>query len=121
MLTLLAADLIVLLHAAFIVFVVLGGLLVLRFRKLIWAHLAAVAWGAMIEFGGWICPLTPLETMLRRSAGQAGYSNGFIEHYVLSLIYPSELSRQLQIALGLAVLVVNALIYAFVWHRRSLR
>ncbi|HYA59478.1 MAG TPA: DUF2784 domain-containing protein [Burkholderiaceae bacterium] len=119
MLTRFAADLVVLVHAAFIVFVVIGGLLVLRFKKLMWAHLPAVAWGAMVEFGGWVCPLTPLETMLRRSAGEAGYPNGFIEHYVLELIYPPELSRQLEIALGLGLLVANALIYAFVWHRRS--
>ncbi|HYA65945.1 MAG TPA: DUF2784 domain-containing protein [Burkholderiaceae bacterium] len=121
MLTLFAADVILLAHAAFILFVVLGGLLVLRFRKLKWIHLAAVAWGAMIEFSGWICPLTPLENMLRRSAGAKGYSGGFFEHYVLALIYPSDLSRQLQVVLGLAVLGLNALIYGLLLRRRSVR
>lgn len=120
MLTLLAADTILLLHAAFIVFVVFGGMLVWRWPRLKWLHLMAVGWGVMIEFGGWICPLTPLENMLRRSAGELGYSEGFLEHYVLALVYPAALTRQLQIALGVGVLAVNSLVYG-VYHLRRRR
>jgi len=118
MLTLLAADVILLVHVAFIVFVVFGALLVLRWPKLKWVHLASVGWGALIEFSGWICPLTPLENMLRRSAGELGYSEGFLEHYVLALLYPAALTRQLQITLGIGVLAVNSLVYG-IYHFRA--
>ena len=115
-----AADLVVVLHLAFILFVVAGGLLVLRWPRLAWAHLPVVAWGAGIELIGWICPLTPLENALRRAAGQAGYAGGFIEHYLMPLIYPAGLTREIQLALGLFVLVVNLAIYTVValrWRR----
>jgi hypothetical protein len=115
-----AADLVVLVHLAFVAFVVLGGLLVLRRPWVAWIHLPAALWGALIEFGGWICPLTPLEVALRQSAGEAGYSGGFIEHYVVALLYPEALTRELQIAFGALVVLVNACLY-FALARRMAR
>lgn len=112
------ADLVVVAHALFIVFVVAGGLLVLRWRRAAWVHLPAAVWGVLIEWAGWICPLTPLENSLRRAAGQAGYSGGFVERYLLPLIYPAGLTPTVQLGLGLVVLVVNVAIYALWWHRR---
>ena len=110
----LLADLTVILHLAFVVFVLVGGLLVLRWRRLAWLHLPAVAWGTCIEFGGWICPLTPLENWLRLQGGEDSYSSDFIEHYVLTLLYPAGLTREVQIALGVVVLTVNLAIYGWV-------
>ncbi|MEC3768191.1 MULTISPECIES: DUF2784 domain-containing protein [Cupriavidus] len=112
------ADLVVIAHALFIVFVVAGGLLVLRWPRAAWVHLPAAVWGVLIEWGGWICPLTPLENSLRRAAGQAGYSGGFVERYLLPLIYPAGLTPAVQLWLGLVVLVVNVAIYALWWRRR---
>lgn len=114
----LAADILVLLHLAFIVFVGLGGLLVFRWPRWAWAHVPAFAWGALIEFNGWVCPLTPWEQRLRQAAGENGYSGGFVEHYLLPLIYPAGLTREVQLMLGLLVLVVNALVYGFLFWRR---
>lgn len=114
----LAANGLFLLHLGFIVFVALGGLLVLRWPRVAWAHLPCVAWGAAIEFVGWICPLTPLEWWLRERAGQAGLEGGFIERYLWPLVYPGELTREMQFALGAAVVVVNLLVYAVVIRRR---
>lgn len=111
------ADLVVLAHLAFIVFALLGGMLALRWRWMPWAHLPAALWGALVEFFGWFCPLTPLENSLRRASGTAGYSGGFIEHYIIPIIYPAELTREVQVFLGLAVLAVNLAIYLMVWHR----
>ncbi|MGE0352482.1 MAG: DUF2784 domain-containing protein [Gemmatimonadales bacterium] len=113
------AQLVVLIHLGFVVFVVIGGVLVLRWRRLMWLHLPAAAWGALIEFAGWICPLTPLEIHLRRLAGEAGYHGGFIEHYLLPILYPPGLTRGVQIVLGTVVLVVNALAYWRVWKKRE--
>lgn len=112
------ADLVVVAHALFIVFVVAGGLLVLRWPHAAWVHLPAAVWGVLIEWAGWICPLTPLENSLRRAAGQAGYSGGFVERYLLPLIYPAGLTPTVQLWLGLVVLAVNVAIYALWWHRR---
>ncbi|SOZ58496.1 conserved hypothetical protein; putative membrane protein [Cupriavidus taiwanensis] len=112
------ADLVVIAHALFIVFVVAGGLLVLRWPRAAWVHLPAAVWGVLIEWAGWICPLTPLENMLRRAAGQAGYSGGFVERYLLPLIYPAGLTPAVQLWLGLVVLVVNVAIYALWWRQR---
>jgi hypothetical protein len=117
MLSRLLADLVVALHAAFVAFVVAGGLLVLRRRWIAAVHLPAVAWAALIEFAGWICPLTPLENALRARAGEAGYAGGFVEHYLLPLLYPSGLTPRIQVALGLAVLAVNVIVYAVVVRR----
>ncbi|SPA47328.1 DUF2784 domain-containing protein [Cupriavidus taiwanensis] len=112
------ADLVVIAHALFIVFVVAGGLLVLRWPRAAWVHLPAAVWGVLIEWAGWICPLTPLENSLRRAAGQAGYSGGFVERYLLPLIYPAGLTPAVQLWLGVVVLVVNVAIYALWWRRR---
>jgi len=112
------ADAIVFLHFLFVIFVVAGGFLALRWRRLIWIHLPACLWGAAIEFGGWICPLTPLENRLRSLAGQSGYPGGFIQHYVLPIVYPADLTRELQIVLGIGVVAVNLAAYALRWSRR---
>ncbi|MBN1614679.1 MAG: DUF2784 domain-containing protein [Deltaproteobacteria bacterium] len=112
-----AADMIVLLHLAFILFVVLGGGLVLKWRRLAWIHLPCVFWGAFIEFTGGICPLTPLENRLRRETGGGGYAGDFIGHYLLPLIYPDQLTAAIQTALGLAVLVLNGLVYGLLFIR----
>lgn len=118
MLARIAADLVVAIHFAFIAFVVVGGLLVWRWPRLAWLHLPVVAWGAGIELVGGVCPLTPLENMFRRAAGEAGYAGGFIEHYLLPLIYPAGLTRDVAVALGLFVLAVNAAVYAAIALRR---
>jgi hypothetical protein len=114
----LAADALVLLHFAFILFVVFGGLLVFRWPWAAFIHLPAAAWGAVIEFAGWICPLTPLEQKLRQAGGEMAYGGGFIDHYVLPLMYPDGLTRTSQFYLGFAVLILNAAIYGG-WYYRS--
>lgn len=113
------ADLAVLLHALFILFVVGGGFLVLRWPRLAWLHLPAALWGGMVELIGWFCPLTDLELYWRRRSGAVGYSDSFIEHYLEPLIYPSWLTVQLQIFLGVGVLLLNGVIYLILWRRRS--
>jgi len=114
----LLADLLVLVHLGFVLFVVLGGLPVLRWPWLAWLHLPAAAWGAWIELSGWICPLTPLENDLRHLAGEAGYHGGFIEHYLLRLLYPEGLTRQDQLVLAGIVTVINLAAYAVLLLRR---
>jgi hypothetical protein len=114
----LLADFLLLLHAGFVACVMLGGLLVLRWPRAAWVHLPLVLWGAGIEFLGGICPLTPLENHWRHLAGEQGYAGGFVEHYVFSALYPDGLSRTDQVALGLLVVAVNALIYGVAWRRR---
>lgn len=115
----LLADLVLVAHAAFVVFVVLGGLAVLRWPRLAWVHVPVAIWGAGIEFAGGICPLTPLENHLRRLAGEQGYAGGFVEHYVVAALYPEGLTRGVQIALGLLVIAVNLAIYACIWRRKK--
>lgn len=112
------ADAVLVLHLAFILFIVLGGFLVLRRPRLAWLHLPATAWGAWIEFAGWICPLTPLENWLRARAGGGEFTGGFIEHYLTALIYPGALTRNLQWLLGAFVLAINAGVYWRLWRRR---
>ena len=112
-----AADGVLILHLGFVCFVVLGGFLVLRWRQVAWVHLPAALWGALVEFAGWICPLTPLEVSLRQAAGGAGYSGDFVEHYLVAALYPDGLTREVQFALGAAVVVLNAAIYAVMWRR----
>lgn len=107
----LLADAVVVIHVAFVIFVVLGGFLLRRWPKLVFAHAPAAIWGALIEFAGWICPLTPLENALRAHGGQAGYEGGFVEHYLIPLLYPAALSRGMQLALGGFVLAVNIVAY----------
>ena len=116
----LAADLLLLLHLGFILFVMLGGLLVLHWPRLAWVHLPAAAWGVLIELSGVLtCPLTPLEQAMRRTAGQLGYDGSFLDHYLVPLIYPPGLTRSMQVWLGLLVLGVNLTAYAsLLLHRR---
>ncbi len=115
------ADLTVVIHALFVLFVVCGGLLVLRRPRLAWLHLPAAVWGTVIEFGGWVCPLTYLENHFRRLAGVAGYEGSFIQHYLEPVLYPLGLTERVQIALGVLALAVNAAIYACLWRKRSRR
>jgi len=107
----LLADATVLLHLGFVLFVVAGGLLVLRRRWLTWLHLPAVLWAIYIEWNGGVCPLTPLENYLRDLSGQDGYSGGFVEHYLIPLLYPDQLTRLLQYLFGTVVLAVNIVLY----------
>lgn len=113
----LAADALLLAHLAFVLFVVLGGLLALRWPRLAWIHVPAALWGTLVELGGWICPLTPLEVALRRAAGDAGYSGGFVEHYLVAALYPNGLTLEMQFTLGIAVGLLNVAIYLFVIQR----
>ena len=112
-----AADVVVVVHLAFVVFVVAGGLLVARYPRLAWVHVPAAAWGVFIEFRGWICPLTPLENYLRERGGSSAYQGDFIEYYVLPLLYPAHLTPGVQIGLGSLALIVNVLLYWFVVRR----
>ena len=112
------AELLVLIHFGFILFVVLGGLLLLRWPWVAWIHLPAAAWGAYVEFAGKICPLTPLEQHLRQQAADSTYSGGFIEHYIAPIVYPQGLTREIGILLGVGVIVVNLVVYAAVIFRR---
>jgi hypothetical protein len=112
------ADAVLVLHFAFIAFALLGGLLVRRWPRLAWLHLPSAAWAAGIAFFGGICPLTPLESRLRTAGGEAGYDGGFIESQLEALIYPGWLTREIQVALGVVVLAINAFAYARVIRRR---
>lgn len=105
------ADIVLVMHVCFVIFVVLGSLLVLRWRWLAWIHLPAAIWGVLIEFAGWTCPLTPLEQKLRRMGGEPGFTGGFVDHYVVAFLYPEGLTRGVQIMLGIAVLALNLVIY----------
>jgi len=111
------ADLVLVIHLAFVLFVVLGGLLVPRWPRLAWLHLPAAVWGVLIEYSGWICPLTPLENSLRVKGGEAGYTTGFIQHYIQPTLYPSGLTRPTQLVLGSIVLLLNLAAYAIVFRR----
>lgn len=113
----LLANAVVVVHALFILFVVFGGFLAWRWRWVAAIHVPCAVWVVLLEFRGWICPLTPLENALRTRAGQAGYSGGFVEHYLLPAIYPSGLTPRVQMALGMFVLVVNVLVYAVLLRR----
>lgn len=115
----LLADLVLFVHLLFILFVALGGLLVLRWPRLAWFHLPCVAWGVLVELAGWYCPLTPLENHFLRLAGQHAYEGDFLQYYLLATLYPEGLTREAQTAIGLLALLVNALIYGWLWLRRS--
>ena len=117
----LLADLVLVLHLAFILFLLLGGLAVARWPRMIWVHVPAALWGVVIELAGWICPLTPLENQLRVRAGESAYSESFVEHYLLPIVYPEGLTRNIQLLLAAAVFVVNAAIYVWVFRRRRAR
>ena len=114
----LLADAVVLLHFAFVVFVALGGLLVLRSWRFAWLHLPAAAWGVFVEFYLHYCPLTPLENWLRARGGGDAYAGGFIAHYVSLVIYPPGLSPAMQAALGVLLVAGNILVYGIAWRRR---
>lgn len=114
------ADLVVCLHFAFILYVLFGGLLVVRWPRSAYVHLPTALYGVAIEWVGWICPLTPLEDRFRRLAGEAGYDGGFVEHYLLPILYPAGLTDTVQVVLGAAVLGLNLGVYGYVlWRRRS--
>jgi hypothetical protein len=112
------ADTVVLVHLAFVLWVVLGGLAALRWPRLAWAHLPAAAWGAAIEFGGWICPLTYLENHLRLLGGGEAYRGGFVDRYILHILYPQGLTRGTQVVLGIVVLAINGYVYSRLAARR---
>ena len=116
----LSADLVLVVHLAFVLFVALGGFFVLLRPRLMWLHLPAVVWGALSEFLGMLCPLTPLETTFRELGGGTGYGGDFIGHYITAVIYPSGLTRGIQIALGIAALLLNMAIYGY-WLLRKRR
>lgn len=115
----LAASLVLIVHFAFVMFVLFGAALVLRTPRLIWFHVAAIFWGVVIEFTGAICPLTPLEVRLRQLGGAPGYEGGFIDHYLLALLYPAGLTRKLQVGLGLLALLANGLGYTYIFIRKK--
>ena len=116
-----AADAVVVVHLLFAGFVVLGGLLALRWPRAAFVHLPAAVWGALVEFMGWICPLTPLEVGLRQAAGGEGYRGGFVDHYLLPLLYPDALTRETQLVIGACVIAVNVVVYAAVIRRLARR
>jgi hypothetical protein len=113
------ADLVLVVHLLFILFAALGALLVVRKNWIAWIHVPTAAWAALIEFAGWYCPLTPLENYLKVRGGDEGYAQGFVEHYLLPIIYPGSLTRGIQIALGVLVVVINVLLYLWAWRRRG--
>jgi len=108
------ADVVVLVHLAFLLFAVFGGILVLLWKRCAWVHLPAVLWAALIEFMGWVCPLTPLENWFREKGGGSGYRAGFVEHHILPMLYPDSLTRPSQVALGVLVLCINLGVYGLV-------
>ena len=109
----LLADLVLVTHLAFLLFVVLGGLLLFRWPRLAWVHVPCAVWGMLTEYAGIICPLTPLENALRHRGGETGFAGGFIEHYLTATLYPAGLTRGVQVALGTLALAVNVVVY---WH-----
>ena len=113
----LLADLVVLLHFAFVAFVVLGGLLVLRWPKAAWVHLPMAAWGAFVELYLHYCPLTPLENWLREQGGLETYGTGFIDHYIVPVIYPPGLTPGMQLFLGILLIAVYVAVYGFAWRK----
>jgi len=115
------ADITVILHLAFVLFVVFGGLLVVRRPRFAWVHLPAAAWGAYVEFAGWVCPLTPLENWLREQSGGPVYTSSFVERYLVPALYPSSLSREFQWVLGGLVILINAAVYFVVLGSRVRR
>lgn len=117
MLSRIAADLVLAVHLGFIVFVILGGLLLLRFPKIMYLHIPAAVWGAVVEISGRICPLTTWENDLRQSAGESGYAESFVEHYLVPIIYPAGLTRGVQLTLAGIVVFANIVIYGWLLYR----
>jgi hypothetical protein len=112
------ANLVVLVHLAFVLFAIFGGVCVFLWKRFAWVHLPAVLWAALIEFTGWVCPLTPLENWLREKAGDSGHQSGFVEHYILPILYPDSLTRPSQVALGVFVLGINLGVYGWVLRQK---
>ncbi|HEY8310022.1 MAG TPA: DUF2784 domain-containing protein, partial [Gemmatimonadaceae bacterium] len=104
-------------HAAFVLFVIFGGFAALRWRPIVWVHVPAAVWGVLIEYTGWICPLTPLENGLRTRAGEAGYSGDFVTHYLLAGLYPADLTARVQLLLGSLALIINLIAYSLLLAR----
>ena len=115
------ADLLVVFHLVFILYVIAGALLIFKWPKTLWLHLPSFFWGITVEFTGWICPLTPWEIQLRRLAGEEGYTGSFIEQYLIPIIYPSGLTREVQMVLGGTVLIVNLSLYILILIKRRKR
>ncbi len=111
------SNLIIILHLLFILFVLLGGLLVLRRPRWGWLHLPAIIWGFLVELNGWLCPLTPWENQLRELSGRRAYEGDFIGRYLIPLIYPADLTREMQYLFAAVVICINAGVYLFIWHR----
>jgi hypothetical protein len=114
----LAADAVALLHLGYVIFVVAGALLVFRWRWLALLHIPSVVWGVLLEFRGWLCPLTPLELNLRAAGDQVGYSGGFVEQYILPVLYPAGLDSHMQVAIGSFVIAINVALYGWLLWRR---
>lgn len=115
------ADGVLVLHGAFVLFVVCGGLLALRWPRVAWLHVPAALWAVVVEYAGWICPLTPLENWLRAQAGEPTYSGDFLARLILPLLYPAGLTRRMQIVLGSVALAMNAIVYTLFWRQRARR
>lgn len=115
------ADLTLLVHLIFVLFVVFGGLLTLRWRRIPWIHVPSVLWSVLIEFAGWFCPLTPLENLFIQKGGDLGYNTGFMEHYIIALLYPTVLTRKTQVFIGLFVLIANISLYFWIFRGALLR
>jgi Protein of Unknown function (DUF2784) len=113
------ADVVLVLHLGFVLFVVAGAFLILRWPRIVWVHPPAALWGVIVEWSGWVCPLTPLENRLRARGGAAGYAGGFVEHYLVPVLYPASLTRSVQVLLGATVLAVNLIAYAIVFARTA--
>ena len=111
------AEVVLVIHFCFVLFVVLGGLLALRWRSIIWLHLPAFVWGILVQCFFWACPLTPLENWFRRLGGESGYSGGFVEHYISAILY-ANVGREFQAVLGMLLIGVNVLVYSLVLIRR---
>ncbi len=115
------ADLTLCIHVSFVLFVIFGGLLVLRWWWIAWLHLPAAAWGAFVEFTGWICPLTPLENWLRAQGGEISSRSDFIAQYLLPVLYPGDLTQDIQLLLGTGVVVLNTAMYWWLWQLHARR
>lgn len=111
------ADALVVFHFTFVGFVIFGGLLVVRWPRVALLHLPAAAWGVIVEWSGWICPLTPLENHLRELGGRATYSGGFVDHYIMPVLYPAGLTRNIQFVLGAGILILNITLYTIAIRR----
>ena len=114
-----AAELVLALHFGFVLFVVLGGVAVRWFPRLVWLHVPLFGWASVVNLAGWVCPLTPLENYFRRLAGESGYQGTFLDQYITALVYPSGMTREFELVAGLSLLAWNLVVYAWVWRRRQ--